>query len=180
MSFAGIHGTFKSITADRVEAESGGTRIVHVDKPLDVTAARAKLKFLPRFRLSVENCHLAVRKAEQKHFAQAIKSHRNVWLVADWGAGKEGFLATALHQAGGDDRLTDVFRLQCGGIETCEQLVTEAETQLGMSFQEFLAAVAVLPSASIVFDDLSASIASGSQRAEFDKRCNRFLISAST
>jgi tetratricopeptide (TPR) repeat protein len=170
VSFAGIHGTFKSVTADRVEAESGGTRIVQVDKPLDATAARAKLKFLPRFRLCVENCHLAVRKAEQKHFAQAITSHRNVWLVADWGAGKEGFLATALHQAGGGDRLTDVFRLQCGGIETCEQLVTEAETQLGMSFQEFLAAVAVLPSASIVFDDLATAIASGCQRAEFDKK----------
>lgn len=170
VSFAGVHGTFKSVTTDRVEAESGRTRIVQVDKPLDAPAARAKLKFLPRFRLSVESRHSAVRKAEQKHFAQSIATHRNVWLVADWKAGKEGFLAVGLHEAGGDEQLVDVFRLQCGGIDTCEQLVVEAETQLGMSFQEFLAAVAVLPVASIVFDDLSETIASGIQRTAFENK----------
>jgi 3',5'-cyclic AMP phosphodiesterase CpdA/tetratricopeptide (TPR) repeat protein len=170
VSFAGVHGTFRSVDVERVEAESGATRIVQVDKPLDADAARAKLKHLPRFRLTAEKHHLAVRKVEQRQFADVVANQRGAWLVADWGAGKDGFLGSALHLFGGDKRLSDVFRLQSGGIETCEQLVVEAETQLGMSFQEFLAAVAVLPFAAIVFDDLSANIASGPQRPEFEKK----------
>jgi 3',5'-cyclic AMP phosphodiesterase CpdA/tetratricopeptide (TPR) repeat protein len=170
VSFGGVHGTFRSTDLASVDADPSGSRIVHVDQPLNASTARAKLKNLPRLRFAFEQHHAAVRKTEQARFVNAVSGRRAAWLVADWGAGKDGFLAVALHKFGGDDALADVFRLQCGGIETCEQLVTEAETQLGMSFQEFLAAVAVLPMAAIVFDDLSPNICNGTQRAEFDKK----------
>ena len=94
------------------------------------------------------------------------------WLLI--GVQEGWLLAAALHQFGGDDALADVFRLKCGGRHVRSVDDGSWRRNLACRFQEFLAAVAVLPFAAIIFDDLSASISSGDQPAEFEKKCPIF------
>jgi len=145
-------------------------RIVQIESPLDETAARQRLKSVPRFRLHTESHHYAVREEEQKRLADLLKGRRAAWLVADWGYGKEGFLACALDRMGGQEALLDVYRIQCGLVDKCDELVAAAETQLGVSFQEFLAAVAALPSSVLVLDDLPQSLITGDEREAFERK----------
>src|SRR5205823_5652720 len=144
VSFTYVHTTF----ADGALAQADGVdssnkieeqRIVRVDQPLDPESAKRKLEALPRFLLRPENQHRAIRKPEQEVFARLLERKRAGWLVADWGLGKDGFLACALEQLFGADKPVDVFRLNCGAVCDCEQLLAEAETQLGLSFPEFAA-----------------------------------------
>lgn len=167
-TFGNTYGTFSPEGTASDSAEE--RRIVRVDRPLDAESARNKLRSLPRFLLRPENQHRAIRKAEQESLAFLLKKRRAAWLVADWGLGKEGFLACALESIGGSEALADVFRLQCGSVNDCEELLAEAETQLGLSFPEFAAGVAALPVAVLVFDDLPQVIVTGSERENFEAK----------
>ncbi len=171
VAFSSVNETFAVGTqSTTVKPTSEDRQIVHVDKPLGAQAARARLRSLPRFRLRAENHHRAVRRSEQELLETIISSGHVAWLVADWGMGKEGFLASALERFGGPEALADVFRLQCGVMKDCEELLAEAETQLGLSFQEYFAAVAAIPNAVLVFDDLPSALLQGDEREVFERR----------
>lgn len=120
-------------------------RLILLERSLDAAGARLKLANVPRYQLKPEGHHRAVRSAEQTDLVEMLERNRAGWLVADWGLGKDGFLAAALEQLRGKLMLADVFRLQCGGVEDCEALQAAAEIQFGMSLQEFLAGAAALP-----------------------------------
>jgi 3',5'-cyclic AMP phosphodiesterase CpdA/tetratricopeptide (TPR) repeat protein len=168
VTFENVQITFSSTTGPTLAGVDA--RVVEIEKPIDAETARMKLHHLPRFRLRTENQHRVIRKQEQELFGKIIQAHQAIWLVSDWGLGKEGFLAGALELAGGEDALKDVFRLHCGGVNSCDELLAEAETQLGLSFQEFAAAVAAVPSATLVFDDLPPAIVVGAERSIFEQK----------
>ena len=136
-------------------------RIVLIEKPIDLESARQKLKNVPRFRVKAENRQRVVRTDEQAAFVKALREFHKAWLVSDWGYGKDGFIAAALEQLGDKAEAIDIFLLQCGGVETCEDLQVTTETQLGLSFQEFLAATAALPRAVLILDDLPPAVVIG-------------------
>ncbi|MCE9609610.1 MAG: metallophosphoesterase [Chthoniobacter sp.] len=154
-----------------VEADDPEERpIVVVTTPISEEVARQKLKSLPRFRLRVENQHRVIRNEEKEFFIEVLRVRQSVWLVADWGLGKEGFLAAAFEKMGGPGALNDVYRLQCGSAKTCDELLTEAESQLGLSFQEFFAAVATSPFAVLVLDDIPPIFVTGAEREAFERQ----------
>jgi 3',5'-cyclic AMP phosphodiesterase CpdA len=151
------------------------TAIVQIDRPLTAAEAEHRLDNLPRLKLKAEDHHRAIRRAEQEKMLEYLEKGQVVWLVADWGQGKIGFLACALERYGGPGALANAFRLQCGGIENCDDLFAGAETQLGLSFEEFLAAVAALPGAVLILDDLSDPILRGKERESLEKRLKPIL-----
>ena len=139
-------------------------RLVLLERSLDAESARLKLANVPRYKLKPEGHHRAVRSTEQTDLVDALERTRSAWVIADWGLGKDGFLATSLEQLGGKLVLADVFRLQCGGVEDCEALQAAAEVQFGMSLQEFLAGAAALPISALILDDLSLAMTSADRR----------------
>jgi len=139
-------------------------RLVLLEKSLDAESAHLKLNNVPRYRLTPEGHHRAIRADEQLELVDLLEQDRVAWIVADWGLGKDGFLACSLERLGGKRLLGDVFRLQCGGVEDLDDLQSAAEMQLGMSLQELLAGVAALPISCLIFDDLGSAMVSGDGR----------------
>lgn len=167
--FSDANATFSKPIGRPKEKVDEEQRIVLVDKPFEPELAKKKLESLPRLRLQCEEHHRAIRLQEQADLQKTLKERQYAWLVCDWGFGKEGFLASAL-EGFGEIGLSNVFRLQCGAARNSTELFEEAETQFGISFQEFSAAVSALPIAFLIFDDLPNSICSGSERDAFDAK----------
>jgi tetratricopeptide (TPR) repeat protein len=142
----------------------GEHRLVLLEKSLDADSARRKLGNVPRYKLRPEGQHRGIRADEQATLVELLEHERLAWIIADWGLGKDGFLACALERLGGKRLLTDVFRLQCGGVEDLDGLQSAAEIQLGMSLQEFLAGAAALPVSALIFDDVGAAMVTGNGR----------------
>jgi tetratricopeptide (TPR) repeat protein len=170
-SFSDVEATFSLKLSGKQSGDGADeeNRIVQIERPIDAGSARERLKTFPRFRLKEENHHRGVRFDEQSKFAGVLSRQSSVWLISDWGSGKEGFLGCALYMVGGNSSFSDVFRLQCGSVKSCDDLLAEAETQFGASFQEFSAAVAAIP-ATLVFDDLPPAIILGNEREAFERK----------
>lgn len=142
----------------------GEHRLVLLEKSLDADSARRKLSNVPRYKLRPEGQHRGIRTNEQAALVELLEQERLAWIIADWGLGKDGFLACSLERLGGKRLLGDVFRLQCGGVEDLEGLQSAAEIQFGMSLQEFLAGAAALPISALILDDLGAAMVTGDGR----------------
>lgn len=157
-------------SADATELPLTENSLVDISEPVDQNRIKERLRRLPRFLLAATNQHRAVRRQDQETFAEILHRTHTVWLTVDWGLGKDGFLATTLERIGGPEALSEVFRLQCGKANSCDELWEAAEPQLGLSFQEFLAVVTLSPNATLIFDDLPSVIASGTERENFDSK----------
>jgi len=167
--FSYVSGTFPSNGEGEENGASAATedkRIVRLDKPLDSNSARRKLESIPKITPICEPQHQMVRKEQLVQFVEILKANRSAWLVCDWGAGKDGFLGCAVAKVN-ETVSVPVFRLNCSGLDTPEDILRAAESQLGMSFQEFAAAVSAIPSAMLFFDDIPASFANGVHSEHF-------------
>ncbi len=121
-----------------------------------------QLQSIPRWRVPVARQHVAIRKDERQLIVTALRDRHLVWVVADWGLGKDGFLASALEEYSGSE--PDAFVLECGEGKTSADLQSLPETQFGLSFQEFFAHVGASHLPVLIFDDLPVTFANGDER----------------
>lgn len=129
-----------------------------IELSLDEAGARANLKAVPRFRVTVQPQHVAVRQEEQARFDLAIVKDRGVCVVCNWGLGKEGFLAAVLDRLRVRMACTDVFHVQADNVQNVEALQMTITQQFGMTLQQFCAAVALLPSSCVIFDGVDRAL----------------------
>ena len=169
VSFRGVSASLRAISEDKKQEDPDSAQIVLLNKSLSTEQALQRLANLPRVRLNCHRYHEVVRQEEQRRFVSMLGAGRAVWLVADWAQGKDDFLSCAVPEVDGANSV-NMFRLNCGSVSDCGDLITTAETQLGLSFQEFLAAVAALPYAILQLDDLPQVLAAGRERDAFDVR----------
>ncbi|HYF34791.1 MAG TPA: hypothetical protein VD994_05820, partial [Prosthecobacter sp.] len=143
--------------------------VAQMDRPLTRTISYDRLESVPRMHLPQCPEHAATRVALRDRFREVAARWHLVWLVYDWRYAHEAFLAEALHNIDGLNYTTDVFRIQCGDNATCEDMVSSAEKQIGMAFQEFLAAIAGTQNTVVFFEDVHRDLLAGSQRAAFEQ-----------
>jgi len=124
---------------------------------------------LPRVRMRSEDHHRAIREEGYQRMARILRERYTAWLVCDWGLGKSGFLACALDEYAGTD-FRDIFLLECGDAKNCAEMQELSETQFGVSFQEFCAAISVIPDAVLIFDDLPSALATGDERSSVQSK----------
>lgn len=147
----------------------GSQVIAQMDRPLTKTVSYDRLESVPRVHLPQCPEHAAIRVEQRNRFREIAAQSHLVWLVYDWRYAHDAFLAEALHNIGGINYTTDVFRIQCGDNPTCQDMIASAEKQIGMAFQEFLAALAGTQSAVILFEDVHRDLLTGSERAAFEQ-----------
>ena len=95
--------------------------------PLDAAEVTRKLKRVLRFSQSLQPQHSSVRTDERRRLADSLRENRYGWVVADWGMGKDGFLASVIRSdlvsEDEDTRFDDrVFQLQCDTFEQVTEL----------------------------------------------------------
>jgi predicted MPP superfamily phosphohydrolase/tetratricopeptide (TPR) repeat protein len=163
-------GGISSAIVSEPTAESR-LQIVSVNKPPDELDVRAKLKGVPRYAPVLKKEHLAIRREERDLACQLLNEKTPLWLVADWRSGADGFLATLIPCIlKASNAWPDCFRLHCGQVKDTDDLLAQAESQLGLSFQEFAAAVAVLPRALLILEDLPAHLLEGTAMSSFQSK----------
>lgn len=157
-----------SSTNVSVESE---IRIVSIDKPIPESAVREKLRQIPRYAPVSKTQHEVIRLDERETSLRLLNEGKPLWLIADWRAGAEGFLGTVIKSLFPETQLLpDCFRLHCGTVSDSDAILLQAETQLGLSFQEFVAAIAELPHALLVLEDIPASLTDGIGWGTFQSR----------
>ena len=132
-----------------------------LDEPPDEQTAKATLAPCPRLNLSFGPQHRYVRQDEQSQLESELRKKRCVWLIADWGIGREGFLASALDRFRGQDKSPEVFHLRCDDASDIDSLEALFSQQFGMALQAFCSFVERLKNSFLVLDGIHPSLCSG-------------------
>jgi len=141
-----------------------------IKKELSISPKEAveKLARSLRFTGSAQPHHLAIRTDERQAVADALGEDRRVWLVADWGLGKDSFIASVVGSKDSDfspdfkfqDR---VFHLRCDTFEKTTDLEEAFRPQLGMSVQDFVEAISVAGPSCLILDGIQSSLTNGDE-----------------
>jgi hypothetical protein len=119
----------------------------------DVGEARKRLETCPRLRLVPQPHHRLIRQEEQSLFEHGLRKSRCVWLVADWGTGKEGFLAVGFARFA-DQEEVEIFHLKCDESSDSEALLALFPQQFGMPLQALCPYLLSTKSAFLILDGL--------------------------
>ena len=125
-----------------------------LDNTPDEATSQTRLVSCPRLSLTSAPHHRAIRLEEQSLFEHEMRKSRAVWLSADWGTGKEGFLAAVFDRFRNSNNKLELFHLQCdtGNDENAFQELFPQ--QFGMPIQAFCQHVATVANAFLIFDDI--------------------------
>jgi tetratricopeptide (TPR) repeat protein len=96
--------------------------------------------------------HFQVRAVEQAQFLEILESERVVFLSADWGLGKDGFISSALSIDNSPLMGSKLFRLDLEGVTDRDGLLAAAENQLGAPIQVFAIAASKLDRIALILD----------------------------
>lgn len=133
-----------------------------------------------RFTTPSQASYQAIRLDERQAVTGALVEHRKVWIVADWGLGKDGFLATVTipsdsefaHDFKFEERL---FHFRCDSLNKSSELEDGLRAQLGQSVQEFLEAVSVSGPACIILDGIQPTLAVDHEFNDLLKQINLWI-----
>ncbi|MEH6575419.1 SIR2 family protein [Pseudoalteromonas distincta] len=99
--------------------------------------------------------HKYVRAVEQDHFFDAMNKSRIVYLSAEWGMGKDGFIYSILDVNG--NSIDKLYRVSIDDIDNRVDLTSAAESQLGADLQNFAVTVAKESDVTLIIDGVSPS-----------------------
>ena len=99
--------------------------------------------------------HLAIRPLEQKACIESIRQKKMVWVCADWGLGRDGFLWSVTKRMGRDTQ--PVYRLALNNYSSRDEFLTHFITLTGCSFPEFCKALAAAGPSILLLDESPVS-----------------------
>lgn len=105
--------------------------------------------------LSEQEQHLAIRPLEQQACIESIRQNKMVWVCADWGLGRDGFLWSITKSMGCDAK--PVYRINLDNYSSRDDFLTHFPTSAGCSFPEFCKALAVVGPAILLLDETPVS-----------------------
>jgi 3',5'-cyclic AMP phosphodiesterase CpdA len=146
---------------DPTPADTRTPELTLLDNALDPRTASGRLAVCPRIGMTFGPQHISVRQEEQNQFELALRRTRSVWLVADWGSGKDGFLAAALHRFQHEESPVSAFHLRCDDASDVDSVESAFTQQFGMTLQAFCNLVAPLKNTFLVFDEIHPELCSG-------------------
>jgi len=128
----------------------------------DEQSSKSKLAACPKLSLVASQHHKFVRQDEQSQFETEMRKSRLIWLVADWGTGKEGFLGSCLERFKDVQmQLPEAFHLRCGDASDIEVFESLFPQQFGLSLQAFCSLAAQLSSSFLILDEIHPELSKG-------------------
>ena len=141
----------------------------------DEPTSRKRLASCPRFRQAVEPQHRQIRLEEQSQFELELRKGRCIWITADWGVGKDGFLISAIERFRADDLLPEVFLIKCDEADNVDALEALFTQQCGMPLQQFCTFLGVLKGGFLVLDGIDSAICKGEQLTRLSRITSAIL-----
>ncbi|HYE61128.1 MAG TPA: metallophosphoesterase [Phycisphaerales bacterium] len=129
----------------------------------------------PRFIEQPGPQHRGVRLDELSAFEHALRSDRCVWLVADWGTGRNEFIATALERFRKATVALEAFHLRCDEASRVTAFESLFPQQFGHPIQKFCNIIAQLPNAFLLLDDLHPELLQNEERPRFERLIGAIL-----
>jgi hypothetical protein len=126
-----------SSAGEAAAQDNFGLEVSFLSDSTDAEFAGRKLKKVPHFRLKAERHHQNIRQTEQTTFETLLRQKRNVWLFADWGLGKESFLACIIERLNSHD-VSDVYHFNCDEVDSYERFESEFSRQLVSPFKSLV------------------------------------------
>jgi hypothetical protein len=120
---------------------------------LDPDVSERKLKKIARFKMKAEPHHLSIRQTEQMRFFLSLVEKRCTWLFADWGLGKEPFLACIMEKLSQSINISDVYLFNCDEVNSFEDFEPEVARQFRLTIQEFCALNAGIEHTILIIDE---------------------------
>lgn len=128
------------------------------DLPVELVAPSGFALDAIQHMVGEAKAHQRVRRVEQQTCVAALAEKRIVWLSADWGMGKDGFIASVRGQLNvTDDR---IYSIDFSGYKQREPFFDSLRTRFGVSFQQICEAIADAGPAILVLDDIDVAAAS--------------------
>jgi predicted MPP superfamily phosphohydrolase/tetratricopeptide (TPR) repeat protein len=118
------------------------------------------------YPLPEDQQHSFVRHLQQQIFSESIRRDKAVWVCADWGLGRDGFLGSAVRRIGRGAQ--PVYRIDLANYATREDFLTRFQTMTGCSFTEYSKALSGSGGSVVLLDD--APVTLGEQRTELMER----------
>lgn len=103
------------------------------------------------YPLVEQDHHSSIRPLQQQACAEGIRQKAMVWVSADWGLGRDGFIWSVLKRIGRE--ADPIYKIELGNYGTREEFLTSFATKAGCAFQEFCKALAAAGPAVVVFDE---------------------------
>lgn len=162
-------GASQSKTLSEHARESVPSELPLIEEQLDERTSETRLASCPRFSIIATPSHRAVRLDEQSQFEHELRRMRRVWLLADWGTGKEGFLSAALERFRQDNSQVNVFHVRCDDAQDIDAFERLFPQQFAMSLQSFCAMAAAVGVSFLLLDEVHPEICRGKDFSAFDR-----------
>jgi predicted MPP superfamily phosphohydrolase len=107
----------------------------NVLEQIDTAQAEANISACPKFEVSREPQHCAIRLGEQAAVEAALRHERIAWIVADWGVGKDEFFRAVLTRFNGAEGR--VFHFDSEAATDTDTLLRAFHQQFGISISAF-------------------------------------------
>lgn len=108
--------------------------------------------------------HVHVRAVEQAQFLEALESDRVVFVTADWGLGKDGFITAAQCVEGSPLAGARIYRIDADGVNDRDGLLATATAQLGAPIQVFALAASKIDQVTLILDCIGTPSGAEEQR----------------
>ena len=100
--------------------------------------------------------NVPVRPLQQQACVESIRQTKIVWVCADWGLGRDGFIGSVIKRMGRERQL--VYKIALGNYTSRTQFLAAFATVAGCSFPEFCKALAASGPAILLFDEVPISV----------------------
>ncbi len=162
---------FKADEISQPDNIAGRVSRVHETVSL-LSAQTCDISKFPQLKRLVGRQHWEVRNDERLSLQTALEHSSIVFLVAQWGVGKDEFLATCFDlKTARPDSIEDVFVLKCDAFSTALEFEVGFKHQFGVSLQDYLDTSAKLASSCLILDGIQPSLTQGPARQEFQRLC---------
>lgn len=152
---------FQPISTDTHAVELSHTGFPLLSDSPDIPAAFKALASCPRLSAPVLPNHKQIRLDEQSSFEATLRERRMIWLSADWGIGKESFLACATDRFRTPEGPLNVFICRCDEATDVDGIQALFSQQFGMSIQRFCGLASILAPSFLLLDSIHPSLSGG-------------------
>jgi tetratricopeptide (TPR) repeat protein/predicted MPP superfamily phosphohydrolase len=125
------------------------------------------LESSPKFTATAESHHRRIRGDERARLVTSVRESQAAWLVADWGIGKDEFLATCFETLKADTPSFNAFVLKCEEVAELDHLENVFAQQFGASLSEFCDALKTVEGCCLIFDELNPRLVTGAKIVRF-------------
>lgn len=137
--------------------------------------ARKHLSVCTTLSFAANSQHRHIRMEEQAEFELELRKNRCIWLAADWGTGKEGFLISAIDRLKASDSFPEIYTIKCDEAEDTDAFEALFPQQCGMPLQSFCTCLSALTAPFLLLDGIHPDLCRSLKLIEFKRITSAIL-----